>query len=334
VEKVILLKTQLAEAAKLGKSEDFRFQRLAVILLDNFIEIQLTGLIQEKFSWDGIFIYQEKKYKQKQRQKILKNYDELLKTSLNENFINRNERFLLAFCHDVRNNLYHRIREEELLVNVALRILHEVIYNRQPGWKNTKPFTSYTSKTIDPFLTSQNKKFLLGGNSDVDWKDFLNKYFNFIDKRKPNASKLLSYNMLYKISNIRSNFKFLKKEFPIFHPFATNWDFNKYLLYYSFEILNHEELEEIKEITSKSLRDLEFEKAYINYSKSWRYKSYHRLKEIELKAKELSSLEIHESLEKYISLRSELNMIFESIKKAASDLDQAIQLAIDIARGK
>jgi len=66
MEKVVLLKTQLVEAARLGRSDDFRMQRLAVILLDNFVEIQLSSLIKEKFRWDSAFTFQEKKYKESQ----------------------------------------------------------------------------------------------------------------------------------------------------------------------------------------------------------------------------------------------------------------------------
>lgn len=49
MERVLLLKTQLVEAAKLADSSDFAKQRLAVILLDNFIEIQLSELMKKKF---------------------------------------------------------------------------------------------------------------------------------------------------------------------------------------------------------------------------------------------------------------------------------------------
>jgi hypothetical protein len=334
VEKVILLKTQLAEAAKFGKSEEFRFQRLAVILLDNFIEIQLGSLIKEKFTWDGALYLQEKKYKQKHRRKILNYHDELLKTSRDENFIDEKERRLLSFCHEVRNNLYHRIREEELLVNVALRILQNIIYKKQSGWKNANSFTAFTSNTTDPFRNFKENRSILVGNSTSDWEDFLKKYFNFIDKRKASASKLLSYNMIYKIRSTRENFRFLKEEFSIFFPGRADWDFNDFLLHYSFRILNNDKLEEIKEIAQKNHRDDEYKEAYKRYVKQWTYKSYSRLKEIEKKANELSRLEIYESLEIYISLRLELNMIYDSIKMATSELDQSIQLAIDQARGK
>lgn len=334
MERVILLKTQLAEAAKYAKIDNFRFQRIAVILLDNFIEIQLKGLIKEKFFWDGNLIFQEKKYTEKHRERILNNYDELLRTSEKENFINAKERFILAFCHAVRNNLYHNIREESLLVKVAIQLLHSIILEKQPKWKSTKGFTTITSATIDPYRRKTQKLVGLSGNSDKDWIYFLEKYFNILDKRKSTISKLLYYNMIQKIKSIRENYRFLKKEYTHFFPHAYGWEFNDYLLHYSFRIQNHTKLEVIKENNSKEDRKKEFKSEFIKYQNKWQYKRYNRLREIEKKAKELSYLDMFGSLEKYLSLREELNLIHDSIENAASELDNSIQLAIDIARGK
>lgn len=334
MEKVVLLKTQLAEAVKYAKMDDFRFQRIAVILLDNFVEIQLKGLIKEKFLWDGNLIMQEKKYSEKHRERILNNYVELLKTSEKENFINTKERFLLAFCHNVRNNLYHNIGEEILLVKVAIQILHSIILEKQPKWKSAKGFTTITIKTNDPYRRKTEKLSHLFGNSDKDWIYFLEKYFNILDKRKSTISKLLYYNMIQKLRNIRYNYRFIKNEYTHFFPYAVGWEFNDYLLHYSFKIQNHIKLEIIKENKSIDYRKKEFNNEFTKFQTKWHYKKYNRLREIEKKAKELSHLDMYGSLEKYLSLREELNLIHDSIGKAASELDESIQLAIDIARGK
>lgn len=334
MEKVVLLKTQLVEAARLGKSNEFRFKRLAVILLDNFIEIQLSALIKEKFSWDGAFIFQEKKYKQKERRKILNYYDELLKTGVKEKIIDKDESFLLSFCHDIRNNLYHKIGEEELLVNVALRILQDIITLKQPDWKSARGFTSYSANSNDPYSSGKKRDILFDINSSDEWKYFLNKHFDFIDKRKSSTSSLLSKSIIYKIKETRWNYKFAKKEFHIFFPYAEDWEFNDYLLHYSFKKINHDKIEEIKELKGRDNQQSEYNRLFDEYKEKWRYKKYDRLKEIENKAKEMSKVSTFQSLEKYISLRNETNMIYEAINRAAIDLDEAIQHAIDVARGK
>lgn len=334
MDKVVLLKTQLVEAARFGKSEDFRFKRLAVILLDNFIEIQLSALIKEKFNWDGAFIFQNKKYKQKERIKILNYYDELLKTCVKENIINEQELFLLSFCHDIRNNLYHKIGEEELLVNVALRVLNEIIIIRQPEWKNARMFTTYNIKSHDPYRVNKKTNPFRGGNSQIEWKYFLNKYFNFIDNRMATSSSLLSKSLISKIKATRLNYRFLKREFHIFFPYAEDWKFNDYLLHYSFKNVNKDRIEEIKELIGKEKQQQEYDGLFAEYEKKWHAKKYERLKNIEDKAKEMLKLDTYKSLEKYISLRIETNLIYEAIGGAASDLNGAIQFAIDVARGK
>lgn len=336
MEKVILLKTQLVEAARLGRSKDFRFQRLAVILLDNFVEIQLSSLIKNKFHWNNYFSFKEKKYKAREKKKILTNYEELLRASVKENIINKEELFLLSFCHDIRNNLYHKIEEEKLLVSVALRILQDIISNKQPSWKNTRNFISFSSNPIDPYSSKKttSRVWNMDANSEKEWKYFLKEYFDFIDKRKSTSSSLLKKNLLEKVKASRSNFKFVKKEFHIFFPHATNWDFNEYLLQYSFENTNRGKIEEIRELNDIDKEREEYLSLFKDYKNKWHYKKYDRLNKIEDKVKEMSKLNTHKSLEKYISLRTEVNMINDALKEAAVDLDGAIQNAIDIARGK
>jgi hypothetical protein len=334
MEKIVLLKTQLVEAAQLGKSDEFRFKRLSVILLDNFIEIQLSGLIKEKFSWDGIFYLNKKKYKQKQRRRILDHYNELLKACTDEEIITKNESFLLSFCHDVRNNLYHSIREEELLVDVALRVLHEIISKKQPDWKHAKGLVGYSSEWYDPYSRIRNSGIFFDHNSKEEWEYFLNKYFNFIDGRKSSAPSLLSKSIIYKIRETRRAYRFVKKEYHIFFPYAEGWEFNDFLLHYSFKNINYDKIEEIKEIKGRSIQQKKYEQAFEQYEKTWRYKRYDRLKKIENKAIEMLKLDTFHSLEKYISQRMELNMIHMAMRSAAIDLDGAIQHAIDVARGK
>jgi len=334
MDKVILLKTQLYEAAKFAKLDDFRYKRLAVILLDNFVEIQLNSIIKQKFRWDGALIFQEKIYKHKHRQKILNYYDELLKACVNENIIDEKERFNLSFCHDVRNNLYHRIDEEELLVSVSIQILHDIIRSKQPDWNSAGDFTTYRQGIVDPFARKSKKIFFLDLNSDQEWKYFLDKFFNIIDKRKPTASKYLGDNIISKIKFTRKNIAFIKKEFHIYFPYAEDWDFNDFLLHYSFLNLKHEQIEELNELESNQDRQDKYEAIYTEYEANWRYKQIVRLKEIEEKAIAITKLSTYDCLERYVSLRKEVNMIFEAFYRAAQELNSAIQFASDIARGK
>lgn len=331
MDKAILLKTQLYEAAKFAKSSDFRYNRLAVILLDNFIEIQLRSKIIQEFHLDGTFRLPEKKYKQTDRQKILKNHSELLKTCVKENVITDEEKYLLTFCHDVRNNLYHKINEEKLLVTVALHILHDVIRVNQPEWKSASTFIFDYSMNKDPFKSRpiEASGFPYHFNSTEDWIYFLDTYFNFIDKRKSTASMLLCRDVILKIKKTRELFKFVNEEYSIYYPHTENWDFNDFVFHYAFLINNRDELEKIKELPtdqeSKDKRRLLF----LDFKSTWRVIKKDRLISLVKKAHEISKLSIYDCLIRYASIRDEVNLIFNSFSMAVNDLDEAIQCAVD-----
>lgn len=334
MKKVILLKTQLNEAAKFARSKYFGHKRLAVILLDNFVEIQLSSLINQKFQWDGIFYFQEKKYPHEKRKKILRNYDQLLSTCVKEGIINKTEQSLISFCHDVRNNLYHKGNEEELLTQIALTILYDLIIKYQPVWKSARDFTSYSSDSVDPYCSKKKESVRLDGNSEGEWKYFLSKYFNCLDKRQKPASKLLSDYLLEKLHETHTAMAFITKEFSIFFPYAEDWTFNDFLLNYSFQNVMFDEIEMIKEIKPREAAQIKYNDLFSEYEKRWRPKSKRRLKELENSTKAIARLSTEKSLEKFNSLKDEVIMINVAFCRAAHDLDGAIQHAIDVARGK
>lgn len=334
MDKVVLLKTQLAEAASFARSKRLAHKRLAVILLDNFVEIQLAELIRLKFSWDGEFYFQEKKYPHEKRIKILNHYDELLKTCIKEGIITLEEQRLLSFCHNVRNNLYHKIDEEVLLIQCAIAILHYIITKYQPHWKTARAFTTWTKNSEDPYYSKQTNRSHSSGNSELSWEEFLKKYFVCVDRRSKNVSKLISEYLIEKIKDTKSDMHFINGEFKIFFPYTKNWDFNDFLLHYSFLNIKHDEIEKIKEIKDRAERKEQYDALFLSYKNDWRYKKKERLKTLEAAYKGLATLPIEKSIEKFFSYKDEIKMINEAFDRAARDLDGAIQNAIDLAREK
>jgi len=330
MKRVLLLKTQLAEASKFSISEGFEHKRIGVILLDNFIEIQLSKLIQEKFTFDGMF-GGIKTYSLLQRSKILNQYDELLKACANELIINSQEKSLLLFCHKVRNNLYHKIDEENLLIQVAIIILHTVINKYQSSWKTARMFTAFNMEAVDHY-NDIDQKIIYKKNSKEDWDEFLKKYFICYDENKT-ASELISIYLLEKLEDIKEYLEFLKNEFAVFFPYAENWKFNDYLIYYSFKTTQGSFIQKIKEIEDLNIRASEMEKLRRSYKKKWRYKNEERLKDLEKSSIDLAKLPIEKSLEKFLNLRDEILIIHESFREASNDLEEQIQNEIDHSQG-
>lgn len=330
MEKVNLLKTQLAEAAEFANSNRFGHKRLAVILLDNFIEIQLTSLMKQKFEWN---VYLKGNiYSIDRKFKIQNHFDELIKASLEEEIITPNEKMLLGFCHKIRNNLYHKANEEKLLTQVAIIILSDIIKEHQHKWKNARMLTSYRSDTIDPYEIGNSS--ISSGNSEENWKKFLEKYFVIIDSTDKTSSKLISNFLIEKIKDAKEYYKFIQSEFNIFFPYTKDWTFNDFVLHYSFKITKESQLEKIKEnscITEQKNEVIKLQKEYLT---KWKIKKPERLDVLEKSFEKIDNLPIEKSIEKFITYRDETYLYYDSLLKAAQDLDDAIENSINIARGK
>lgn len=334
MDKVVLLKTQLAEAAKFSRSKQLGHKRLAVILLDNFVEIQLSAMIRQKFHWDGMFNLQDKKYSHEKKIRILNHYDELLSTCVKENIISPEERRLLTYCHDIRNNLYHKGDEEKLLIQIAIITLYEIILRHQPTWKTTRPFTSWSKDTNDPYNPKKGRRPRQSWNSEDDWKFFLKKYFLCVDKRAKSGSKLLSDFLISKIRDTKSAIAYFEKEFSIFFPSTKDWSYNEFLLYYSFLNNQKNEIEKIKELKDIKAQRIQYDDLFSLYKRNWRYRKATRLKTLEQAFKKLAEEPIEKSIEKFVSYKDEVKIIHDAFQHAARDFDSAVELAIDMARDK
>ena len=335
MDKLILLKTQLVEAAKLARSKRFGHKRLSVILLDNFIEIQLSDLIRQKFRWDGTSFFKQKKYPIEKRTKILNHYDELLKTCVKENEISTSELRLLSFCHNVRNNLYHKGKEEILLTQIAINILQEIIIKHQPTWRNTRGLTVLTHSEKDPYPTrKRGTSLIFFENEENAWIKFLTKYFNCVDRRSRNTSKLLSDYLLEKLKRTNNALDFIKKDYVVMFPESQNWGYNDFLLHYSFLNIKYKEIEKIKENKNRTQIKSQLDQLFHTYQKYWTPKKPERLKILKNASRQLAKLPIEKSIIKFTNLNDEIIMIYEAFSYAAGELDGAIQDAYDRYRGK
>lgn len=331
MEKVILLKTQLAEAALLAKKRTYPNDRLAVILLDNFVEIQLSSIMKNKFDFDGTY-NREKKYSFVARKKILNNYDDLLRACVEEKVIESKDLRLLTFCHAVRNNLYHKGGEEKPLTRIALSILHDLILNYQSTWKSTRIFTSWGANSDDPYKRKDQPP--MSGNSREDWGHFLNTYFTFLDHASTKPAIILSEFLLEKIYDAKGSFQFIRNDFSDFYPGTEDWIFNDFVREFSFLTRQKHEIAVIKENPDKAVAESELLSLRRSFRDNWRFKKEVRLDKLEEKVKTIAELPISECLEKYNSLKDEIFMFNEALGAAAVRLDGDIQLAMDIARGK
>ena len=104
----------ITEANRLAIAMNPHHQRLALLLLDNVIEIQLRRRSEMAMMFDETTWYSGvRKYDRKRRKKIARFHGELLALAVEEDFITAQVQQLLSYGHRLRNHLYHEGREED-----------------------------------------------------------------------------------------------------------------------------------------------------------------------------------------------------------------------------
>lgn len=328
--KLIILKTQLAEAAQFARSERHAHRRLAVILLDNFLEIQLSSMMKNIFRLDGSWYRPNKKHTPSERNKILKYHHELLNACVKENIISAADKAIISFCHNIRNNLYHQGDEDTMLTIVALVFMQEIIMRYQLGWKNGQLGFSYKKDDVDPYASKETSQS--NADSDEEWKYFLNKYFRPIATHSKSPQQILSEYLLSKLSESEDWFAYVDAEHSAFFPSLADWGFNEYLVHFSFYEKEKEQIEMLpKNATGEDPR-IAFNRLYAAYQKTWKPKKKNRLDILKRESIALADLTPAKCIEKYLTMREEVMLIHGTFQSAAGIIDQLVEEQIERSR--
>jgi hypothetical protein len=140
---------QLREADRFAGAEP-QLRRLAVVLLDNLVEIQLRrrtarSLLTDRTTWYGGV----RQHDRKRRFRISRFHDELLRFAVEQNEITADESILLGYGHRVRNAYYHEGGYDELDSEIAILLFYRFIRVRFPKWKTAMSFHTLSSSYYD-----------------------------------------------------------------------------------------------------------------------------------------------------------------------------------------
>src|SRR5690606_31987465 len=127
----------------------------------------------------------------------------------------------------------------------------------------------------------------------------------------------------------KDNIKFIDENFDAFS--SKNWKFNDFLLHYSFLNIKDIELEKIAETEDPEEALAQSKKLFLLYKKDWRNKKQNRLNVLEKTFTELAKLPIEKSMEKFVTYKDETKMIYDAFRRAASDLENAMQTEMERA---
>lgn len=332
MENIYKVKTQLEEAARFANSSVLGHDRLAVILMDNLVEIQLGRQMHFRFRTEFLNDYKTLKYPLDKRQEILGKHDKLLKACFEEGIVTAHERAMISFCHDIRNRVYHKGDDHSLLIRIALSTLYEIILHRQPEWGGGTDMIgvpiSMDGTPIDmehPF--SKERKKELGSKayetgSKEDWLDFVQYNFKGLGEDQ-SPSKLLSEFIIGGVEHLKSAFKFANGRSE------KKLSFDELLLNYSFKIKHKDELQRLREMQDKKMAKIEQDRLFKTYKQNYRPLSEKRTDAIRKIGEEVSSLPSGEALEKYMSIRTDFFLMIDSFVLAAQEAHKAMMDRVD-----
>ncbi len=332
MENIYKVKTQLEEAARFANSSILGHDRLAVILMDNLVEIQLGRQMHFRFRTEFLNDYKVLKYPLDKRQEILGKHDRLLKACFEEGIITSHERAMISFCHDIRNRVYHKGDDHSLLIRIALSTLYEIILNRQPEWRGGTDIIgvpiSMDGTPIDmehPFTKHRKKE--LGSKayetgSKEDWLDFVQHNFKSLNKDQ-SPSKLLSEFIVGGVEHLKSALKFATERTK------KKLSFDEVLLNYSFKIKHKDELQRLREMQDKKKAKTEVNQLFKVYKQNYRPISEKRIDSFKKIGEELPNLPSGEALEKYMSIRTDFFLVIDSFVLAAQESHKAIMDRVD-----
>jgi hypothetical protein len=128
----------LKEADALACAQNPHHQRLAIVLLDNIVELQLRRKSEEAFASDrttwnsGV-----RKLSLKRRKSVSRYHAELLMLAVDKSWITEDDSRLLAYAHRIRNRIYHEGSPEDSTdLVLGLTLLYRFIRHHFPIWRS------------------------------------------------------------------------------------------------------------------------------------------------------------------------------------------------------
>ncbi len=130
----------LKEADNFARSRNPHHHRLAIVLLDNIIELQLRRKSETTFAFDQTTWFSGvRKHDRKQRKNVTKFHADLLALAVSEAWIAAEESRLLSFAHRIRNRAYHEGEpEDEVDLQIGIVLLYRFVRRHFPVWRNAR----------------------------------------------------------------------------------------------------------------------------------------------------------------------------------------------------
>jgi hypothetical protein len=364
VETVNQIIVTLKEADTFARSLNPHHHRLAIVLLDNIIELQLRRKAETAFAWDRTTAYSGvRQHDRKRRKSVTKYHADLLALTVSESIISEDESNLLAFAHRIRNRAYHEGDSEDRVdLRLGITLLYRFVRKHFPAWKNGWSAMRITPDPAIPVEDVSNDKSgmspLLFGfeedghhnfQSESHWLNVLGACLKFDDsidlrplikRRIDNLIESIDGWLCQITEDDNINFILvLAQRFSVLtHMFGHDprlpnakigpvGALNIYLA-----VLDQEE--RLLDIEDETERDQEFQKLVKAHKFQKDVISSLDLDKYRSIADSVTEGTESEGITQFFQIEEELKKVRRAAHECSSDLDNHLQLELDIRRGK
>ncbi len=362
---------QLYEANRFARSRNPHYRRLAVVLLDNLVELQLSRKAEFELIYDRTTWYSGvRKHNRKTRQSISRRHPELLAFAEAQGWITSDDVRLIGFAHRVRNSFYHKGRYDDADAEIAIVLLYRFIERYLPLWRNSQfgvmvsPHDAIRVEEaiddatgfcpIDFDFDDANDEDVLAYSSQYSdgehWQKVVSEVLNYRGDHP--APVLIQQQLLALLDSIEDSLTFVKGDgkgidfydvmtwrFAVFSGIFTAFmmdgrQLHKPEVALHFYLASLDEEERLLDIADPREREKAFHELLDSRPFNPKPISRQRLSAVRREAKKMSKLGEGEAIEKFLKIEEELDPLARALKNLASDLDGHIQHLIDVARGK
>jgi hypothetical protein len=351
---------QFSRAITCANSKYPQDKAIAVILLDNLIELQLYKRAESAFMRDRATWYGgSRTISKRERQNIIGEkgkYERLLKFSKDSSLFSDEEQEIIKFAHEIRNAVYHRAEDDEIKIDIALLLYFSFLKRKLKIWGSPNRLIMFTSRAayeqIDFGQGIEKGEHIRGLYHQKYFDttlDYLFSTWQFTDQLDTKAIKLFSE----QLRSIRSGLLFIKecsKDINYYAALSYYWSLNdlftKYeeikrkprdvdsILLISMYIREHkDELEDIDDLKSRQTRGRALLSQHRQKFKG-RYPFWFDLDMIEKRIVNLKGKTEHTIIKNLIDIQSKLHNLFQDVGEATSNFDGYIQDMSDRIRGK
>lgn len=354
----------LREADTLVCSRNPHHHRMAIVLLDNIIELQLRRKSEWTFAMDRTnWAMGVRKHDRKQRKNVSRNHADLLALSVTEKWLTEDESKSLAFAHRIRNRAYHEgDAEDEVDLQIGITLLYRIIRYRFPDWRGGMIWQEFPHLGPLPIVdaatdSSGNAPLTFGTDdencssylSDDSWAEFLRTCLNYDDtrdirplikKRIENLVDDVQDSLGYLTEDEKQNFvPVLAHRFaPISHVFCCCPKVSKSRIdavgAMNIYMAVLEKEEELLDIADEAKRDEAFHKLVGQHPYRSDMLATLDLDTYRVIAETVTERPEGEGIAEFLEIEKQLKKIGRAARECAGDLGVHIDYLIDVARGK